>query len=613
MADGAAEAIALAPATIEPEPEGTDAPGPDAPVPMRALPFVGEVPAADLGICAYAAGLLVVWSPGLNAGLVTPRTALAFIATGPGLVVLAGLARRGDRAARWAVAFLAVAFASAVLSGAARISLLGSFQQDRGWIYLAAALGAWALGRRLGPAGRRLLPGAVLGGVGINVVMAFLEAITKPQVGPLFSASGRVQGLAPESLFLGGYVAGALALTGLLIGRGGRRWPVWLLGIAAFTAIDNLTGSRGALVFGTVLALIAPAVTIGRADRRRVAVRTGAVAVAIVLGFMLSAPLANPASGAGRLGSSAGSGGVAARVTMWRAGAAALVDRPVLGYGPGRFRVATSARTTAAFTRSEGPDRLYFDAHNVAIEQLVTTGVLGLVAIAGFAWYAARSARGPMAWFAVGLMATWLLEPVSISTGPVALLALGAAFTIPFDRAAGPGPSARLARRAQVVGVALATAGLVAGACLVASDALVQKAIDSTSVDQIERAQRLMPPDAVLSDVEAQIRGSIASVGPGSEIRRAAIGASRRTVRLDPTRPQWWINLGFAEASIGSNDKRVALARAERDFREGLRLNPWSIGSMDGLRRVARARGQHAEQRRWARRMCEAGSCPPKG
>ncbi|MCU1357946.1 MAG: O-antigen ligase [Acidimicrobiales bacterium] len=575
------------------------------------MPFAGDVPAADLAICAYATGLLVVWSPGLNAGLLTPRTALAYMATGPGLVVLAGLARRGDRGARWAVAFLAVAFASAVLSGAARISLLGSYQQDRGWIYLAAALGAWALGRRLGPAGRRLLPVAVLAGVVVNVVMAFLEAITKPLTGPLVSVSGRVQGLAPESLFLGGYVAGALALTGLLVGGRGRRWYGWLVGIVAFTAVDNLTGSRGALAAGLVLALIAPVVAIGRGDRRRVAVRTGAVALAIVLGFLLSGPLANDASGAGRLGSGAGSGGLAARVTMWKAGAAAVVDRPVLGYGPGRFRVATSARTTAAFTRSEGPDRLYFDAHNVAVEQLVTTGVLGLVAVAGFAWCAARAARGPMAWFAVGVVATWLLEPVSISTGPLALLALGAASTIiiPAPRPRG----GRGLRPAVVVGVLLAAVGLAAGSCLVAADALVHQGVEGVRVDRIRAAQRLLPPDAVLSDLEAQVYGSIARLGPAPGPRHAAIAASRRTVRLDPTRPLWWTNLGFAEGDLGFGPKRELLARSERAFREGLRLDPWSVAAMDGLRRIALAQGDAAEARSWARRMCEAGSCPPKG
>ena len=580
--------------------------------PTRPMPFVGDVPAADLAICAYAVGLLVVWSPGLNAGLLTPRTALAYVATGPGLVVLAGLARRGDRAARWAVAFLVVAFASAVSSGAARISLLGSYQQDRGWIYLAAALGAWALGRRLGPAGRRLLPAAVLAGVAVNVVMAFLEAITKPLTGPLVSVSGRVQGLAPESLFLGGYVAGGLALAALLVSGRGRHWYAWLVGVVAFTAVDDLTGSRGALVAGLVLALIAPVVAIGRADRRRVAVRTGAIAVAIVVGFLLSGPLASTdASGAGRLGSSARVGGLDARVTMWKAGAAAVVDRPVLGYGPGRFRVATSARTTAAFTRSEGPDRLYFDAHNVAVEQLVTTGVLGLVAIAGFAWCAARAARGPMAWFAVGVAATWLLEPVSVSTGPVALLALGAASTI-----LTPAPrehDERRVRPAALAGVFLAAAGLVAGSCLVAADALIHQGVQGVRVDRIRAAQRLLPPDAVLSDLEAQLDGSIARLGPAPRLRHAAIAASRRTVRLDPTRPLWWTNLGFAEGDLGFGSKREVLARSERAFREGLRLNPWSVAAMDGLRRIALARGDAAEARSWARRMCEAGSCPPKG
>src|SRR5205807_4236135 len=73
--------------------------------------------------------------------------------------------------------------------------------------------------------------------------------------------------------------------------------------------------------------------------------------------------------------------------------------------------------------------RLFFDAHNLVVEYLVTTGVVGgllFVAWAGFALHAAgwQTALGG---FAVLVLAVHLVEPQNAGLTPLAFLALGAA------------------------------------------------------------------------------------------------------------------------------------------------------------------------------------------
>ncbi len=74
----------------------------------------------------------------------------------------------------------------------------------------------------------------------------------------------------------------------------------------------------------------------------------------------------------------------------------ATLDRPLLGSGPGRYQAATSKYRPLRFARTEGPSKLYYDAHDIVVQMLVTVGLLGTAAF--------------LVWMALALR---MLEPTS--------------------------------------------------------------------------------------------------------------------------------------------------------------------------------------------------------
>jgi hypothetical protein len=570
------------------------------------LPSTGR---ADRLVLAYVAGMLVLWSPNLSEGLLTLRLAVFAVALGPGLVVLGSLVRRRDPGARWLAAFVGWALLCAVLSVSPRLSLIGTYGSDVGWIYLAGYAAAWALGRRMSPQGARLLPAVLLTGLGLNVVVAILEAAFEP-TGMLAVTDGRVLGLMSNTLFLAGMLAGGLVLIGSLSGAHPRRGLLLAALAVPFTTAINLTGSRAALVGGTGLALVAAAV--GRRSRGGTTLDLGravlVLVAAIALGFVLSLPVQSDASGASRVGDVSSASGYGSRLTMWGAGVQATAERPVFGWGPGRFREATSKRVTATFARSETPNRLFYDAHNVAVEQLVTTGIVGLVLFGGFVVTVFRRARGPLVWFAGGVALTWLLNPLSVCTAPVALVALGAAWSQAPPRARSSSP--RRTAVARGVGAGLALVGLLAGGALVWADVLIQQGSAPTDLAKLRSAARLRPGDPVLQGAVADAAVQQASIIPSPANKRAALDAVDDLVRREPSRPTWWVRRGYARGTFGPGDRDDLARAAHEDFLRAYELDPWSLEALTGLYQVAVAQHDDEAVQRWSDRICQISDCP---
>lgn len=538
---------------------------------------------------AYAVALPVLaWSSGYSPYSL-PKVALNLVVLGPGLVALALLIRGRDRAAGWAVAFLAVAGLATLFADEPLMSLTGSYSLLNGWGLLAVCTGIWALGRRARGVSGRLEIALILGAT-INAVWTWIASTARPDYVLFQLVEGRPTGLMPNPVLLGALCAGGIWL---VLARDARAKEIGtaivLVGVL-FGAIE-LSGTRSAEI-------LAAASVLGFAIRW---LRAGAVARALVIlvvaagGFLVAQlPPDTGVRGSARLSGDALSG-LSTRLESWGDAVAAVGERPVLGYGPGRTYVALESRRSAAIARRETPDLLYYDAHDVVIEVLVTTGVLGLVLFGGWMWTAVRGARGALLGFAGIGAAMMLAEPVSHSFAPLVLLALGVATADGLP----PPPRPIIGAWPRVVGAGLAVVGLVAGVALLAGDASYLDSARDQTTSSLDGARQFWPPwpDVALRDSQLLALRAQQTNAPSDQ--RAALAAAYEARRRDQAEPFVWEQIGQLESLWGSPE------RARRAYLGALARNPWSSQALEVLFRAARASGDRAGAARYRRALCE--------
>jgi len=216
--------------------------------------------------------------------------------------------------------------------------------------------------------------------------------------------------------------AGALLAAGIVAAMGDREQPLSRqLPVVGLLALATATfGERSAIVLpvlGTVIFL---------ARARMPARRAAALAVCVlaVLGAWQIAAAHLPTGGRGASLTVASQATDAQRFTVWRVLVTrAVPDRPILGWGPGSTQSAYLANATEAQVRST--TRGWADAHDLPLETLVTTGVLGLLAlVAVLALAGGRALRGsPEHAWALGAAAALggyaLFEPMNLVLTPL--------------------------------------------------------------------------------------------------------------------------------------------------------------------------------------------------
>jgi hypothetical protein len=377
-------------------------------------------------------------------------------------------------------------------------------------------------------------------------------------------------------------------------------FPARLLGVTGFAMACNLSGSRVASVAGLFGALLYAAASRNAESLQRRLLFPVAFAFGVGLGSAVAGWLGD---GAGTSTSRLATGGEAGRVQAWRYAAGAIAERPIGGWGFGRFRAATQEHFSPAFVRdfaASDVTQIWFDSHNLIVTVAVAIGVIGLGLALWFAVGASRIAHGPLAYFAVVLAITWLLEPAGLTTLPIGMLALGAAaFRISAEAA--PRASSRAHRRVRALAAGIAV-GLATW--VVIADIGLKQAIESGRPEDVEAAARWFPRDAVVADAVAQawFRAEERDV----TLRSDVLEWSRNATRAEPDRPYLWSRLGLRQAAFGDFDD------AQASIERALTLQPWHLQSWQVLYAIGTRLDDGELIRRSSQALCELGQQVPQ-
>lgn len=531
-------------------------------------------------------------------------------------------------AARAAVAFVAMALVSTLASVRPVLATVGLYNQFTGWLFLAAMAGCWAIGTALRKPDRQLLElGLIAAGV-VNAAVVLLQELVGLNAAGLYTYSGVPNGLMSNPVYLGAILAATLALLAPRFRERPRKW--WVL-VFVVTAALGISGERLPAIMATVVALWelgtvawaryrpAPGGPGPSALRRA----TGFLAL-VVTGMLLGALVTHWRGGGGGVTSHfAGSTSqetFGQRFSAWKMAAHAIAHRPLIGYGPGQFRGATTPYWPLSQERME-PNTYFSDAHNIVVELATTVGIIGLVLFVGWIVLAFRHRRGPLVPFAVVLLVTELAEPLHVSITPIALLALGAAV---LTSARTPAPEPSPPRGVGVAAVVMAVLAAIPATMLLVGDATLSRAVgqytsaeDAAALDNAKLAESMLSPWKDSAEILASIYlyDSI-NRQPGAK-QQALYWASVAADR-DPTNAPILTNL--ANYQYYANQ----VAAAGRTAAKAHAANPWFAPAMNVLGTVAYAQGHLGSARYWYRQSLLAdpgqpgikailnGKCPPR-
>jgi hypothetical protein len=554
-----------------------------------------------LGVFAAigAAALCLAFSPKVNSVTFTPKFAVLLLFAAVGIVPLARLVV-SDSPLRWparaAVAFLAVALVSALVSPSPNIGFFGLYLWGTGWLFWLGAAGAFAIGASLGPKDRRwLFAGLLVGALG-NALMAVFQIVKNlPTPGLSLFNGNQADGLLGNPIHLEALLLGALALVTEKVCRAPLRWsPVVLLLAVGL----EFSFERFAIL---ILALLVLYALYAYGLRRG-----GTYALLIAAGYAI-AYLGGGSGFSSRVSSGTSETTFGVRLRVWSQGARYVVHHPLLGAGPGQLRTAMDSTATLSFYQHVLAGRILTDGHDIFVEVAVTTGLLGLGCFLIWLFGAARAAgRCAFLGFGVAMIAVELVEPINVAILPLAFLAIGAATAVRSRPEGVPGDAAHLSGTniAQSVGgkvsgrtsapygllttvVALAVA-LFLGLTMVVGDAYMFRGTNSGpgrpfNLAAAKDANRLIPywPDSALevSQIKAfdSLNSASASSADLAEARQWTAVATGR----DSKNAEIWTLLASADAEV----KAYGLAHSE--YYRALSCDRWYTQALQGLAELA--------------------------
>lgn len=512
-----------------------------------------------------------------------------------GVVLLVRLAWNRDRAALVAVAFVVWALVAALASGAPWRSIVGQVDGNtESVVIFLGVFGFWALARRMSERGRALVGPVLVGALAVSALVGVLQIVLDIQTGPLAQVSGRAGGLEGNAVLFSATLCGAAAwCSSVSISAASlRSRRVSLACVVFFALAIGLSGSRV-----SVASIVLVSGVVCWRTRKLSSLRVPAATFLGLVGSWLVQLWANAgADTASRLAS----GGGAGRGGLWKAGLSAVVERPILGWGPGRIRPAIQHHFTADFVRlHQTDDRLYAwtDIHNIVLEMLIAVGILGVVLLTVFVVLAFRRVDFGMGLAVVAISVNWLLQPAGISSLGVAAIFLGASSALV------AAPSGPIGRGPRVLTASAVALGLTVALALVAADLNLRRAVDSGDPATIRSAAAWFGNDPLVLDVFVleTYSANVASDRPGR------VATARRTAESEPDVPLWWSELAMTQ--FESND----LAGMRTSIDTALALQPNHTRSWVQLTIYAKAVGDAQLEADARARACELGApvCQP--
>jgi hypothetical protein len=556
---------------------------------------------SGLGVFAAvgAAALCLAFSPKVNSVTFTPKFAVLLLFAAVGIVPMARLVMPGSPLrwpARAAVAFLAVALVSALLSPSPNVGIFGLYLWGTGFLFWLGAAGAFAIGASLGPKERRWLFGGLLvGSVGSAIVAIFQIVQNSPTPGLSLYDGTQADAFLGNPIHLEALLLGGLAL---VLGRACRsplRWGAVVLLLAVGL---EFTFERFAIVILVLLVLYALYSYGGR--------RGATFGLLVGIGYGIA--YLGGGSGLGnRVTSGTSESTFGLRLRVWLQGAHYLLHHPLLGAGPGQLRTAVDLTATLSFNQHVLAGRALADGHDIFVEVAVTTGLLGLACFLVWLFGTVRSAaRCGFLGFAGAMVAIELVEPLNVAVLPLAFLALGAATAMHLKPEVVPAatigqravpPADHVTRRgvaafARIFTIFVLALALFLGATMVTGDAYMFRGTDFRpgqpyNLAAAKDANRLIPywPDTALELAQIKAfdsltRASTAKTNLTEARQWTAVAASR-----DSRNPQLWTLLAVADVQL----KQYGRARSE--YLRALSCDRWFTQALQGLGQLAGIKG----------------------
>jgi len=300
----------------------------------------------------------------------------------------------------------------------------------------------------------------------------------------------------------------------------------------------------------------------------------GIAAVAIHSSPAVSSPAgAHCGSGAGRFSCASSD----ARLDWWKASLRLFRHKPLGGYGAGTFGLAQQLRD-ATFARPTT------EPHNLALQLLGETGIVGFLLFAGAVAFGAVAIRRNA------------LDDVSLVLGVCALAyLLHALVEIDFDFVAVSAPffvlfGALLVRRAEparrrepiwaFAAIALAAAAVLSLAAPRVASQKLNAAIATGNLDAAKQAHAWNPESADIIDVWADLESA-----RGQTLR--ALQLYHQAIELQPENPDTWLALGLYELDV--HHDACAAYRALNEVYTRDRFLP-DVATKGGALDIARAK-----------------------